>query len=101
MIMEELKCISQLTKNSCITYIKNDEINFYEYLSVHPNNGNYYLFIDKWSQEVIRIYVKNLLNGDYYVGEYDPIFCESKLMEYYKRRIKNSEHRIEELRREL
>lgn len=42
--MEVLKDISQLTKGCGVTYIKNDEFHFYEYLMVHPNRETYYLF---------------------------------------------------------
>lgn len=48
--MEVLKDISQLTKGCGVTFIKNDDFHFYEYLMVHPNRETYYLFIDNWTQ---------------------------------------------------
>lgn len=94
--MELLKDIGQLTKGCGVTFIKNDEFHFYEYLMVHPNNENYYLFIDNWSQEVVRIYVSELLNGDYYVGDFDTVFVNKKMIEFYKRMIRCHENRIKE-----
>ena len=44
--MEVLKDISQLTKGCGVTFIKNDNFHFYEYLMVHPNRDTYFLFID-------------------------------------------------------
>lgn len=41
--MEVLKDISQLTKGCGVTFIKNDNFHFYEYLMVHPNRETYYL----------------------------------------------------------
>lgn len=55
--MEVLKDISQLTKGCGVTFIKNDDFHFYEYLMVHPNRETYYLFIDNWTQEVVRIHI--------------------------------------------
>ena len=91
--MEVLKDISQLTKGCGVTFIKNDEFHFYEYLMVHPNRDTYFLFIDNWSQEVVRIYINDLLSGDYYVGKYDRIFVN-----FFRRMIKNCDKRIEELK---
>lgn len=65
--MEVLKDISQLTKGCGVTFIKNDNFHFYEYLMVHPNRETYYLFIDNWSQDVVRIHIDDLLSGDYYM----------------------------------
>jgi hypothetical protein len=48
--MEVLKDISQLTKGCGVTFIKNDNFRFYEYLMVYPNRETYYLFIDNWTQ---------------------------------------------------
>ena len=44
--MEVLKDISQLTKGCGVTFIKNDDFHYYEYLMVHPNRDTYFLFID-------------------------------------------------------
>ena len=94
--MEVLKDISQLTKGCGVTFIKNDKFHYYEYLMVHPNRDTYYLFIDNWSQEVIRIHVSELLNGDYYVGDFDTVFVNKKMIEFYKRMIRCHENRIKE-----
>ena len=56
--MEVLKDISQLTKGCGVTFIKNDIFHFYEYLMVHPNRETYYLFIENWTQDVVRIHVR-------------------------------------------
>ena len=79
--MEVLKDISQLTKGCLVTFIKNDKFHIYEYLMVHPNRDTYYLFIDNWTQEVVRIYVSELLNGDYY--EQSHYFLHVSLREDY------------------
>lgn len=96
--MEVLKDISQLTKGCGVTFIKNDKFHFYEYLMVHPNRETYYLFIDNWTQEVVRIYINDLLSGDYYVGKYDRIFVMEKRKKFFRRMIKNCDKRIEELK---
>ena len=96
--MEVLKDISQLTKGCGVTFIKNDKFHFYEYLMVHPNRETYYLFIDYWTQDVVRIHVSELLNGDYYIGEYDSVFVNEKMIEFYKRMIRCHENRIKEKR---
>ena len=93
--MEVLKDISQLTKGCVVTFIKNDNFHFYEYLMVHPNCDNYFLFIDNWTQNVVRIHVSELLNEDYYIGKFDPIFVNEKMIEFYKRMIHCHENRIE------
>lgn len=97
--MEVLKDISQLTKGCGVTFIKNDEFHYYEFLMVHPNRDTYFLFIDNWSQEVVRIYINNLLSGDYYVGKYDQIFALEKRKAFFKRMIKSCDNRIKELKR--
>lgn len=96
--MEVLKDISQLTKGCGVTFIKNDDFHYYEYLMVHPNRDTYFLFIDNWSQEVVRIYINDLLSGDYYVGKYDLIFVMEKRKDFFRRMIKNCDERIEELK---
>ena len=97
-VMEVLKDISQLTKGCGVTFIKNDNFRFYEYIMVHPNRETYYLFIDNLTQEVVRIHVSELLNGDYYIGEYDSVFVNEKMIEFYKRMILCHENRIKEKR---
>lgn len=96
--MEVLKDISQLTKGCGVTFIKNDIFHFYEYLMVHPNRDTYFLFIDNLSQEVVRIYINDLLSGDYYVGKYDQIFVLEKRKDFFKRMVKNCDKRIEKLK---
>ena len=96
--MEVLKDISQLTKGGGVTFVKNDDFHYYEYLMVHPNRETYFLFIDSWSQQVVRIYINDLLSGDYYVGKYDQIFVLEKRRDFFKRMIKNCDKRIEELK---
>ena len=96
--MEILKDITQLSKGCSVTFIKNDEVQNYEYLMVHPHCETYYLFIDNLSQEVVRIYINDLLSGDYYVGKYDRIFVMEKRKDFFRRMIKNCDKRIEELK---
>ena len=96
--MEVLKDISQLTKGCGEKKKKNDNFHFYEYLMVHPNRETYYLFIDNWSQDVVRIHIDDLLSGDYYVGKYDRIFVMEKRKNFFRRMIKNCDKRIEELK---
>lgn len=96
--MEVLKDISQLTKGCGVAFIKNDDSRYYEYLMVHPNRDTYFLFIDCWSQDIVRIHINKLLSGDYYVGEYDQIFVLEKRKDFFKRLIKNCDKCIEELK---
>ena len=44
----------------------------------------------------MRIYVSELLNGDYYVGDFDTVFVNKKMIEFYKRIIRFHENRIKE-----
>ncbi len=97
--MDVLKDISQLTKGCGVTFVKNGEFRYYEYLMVHPNRDTYFLFIESWSQEVVRIHINNLLSGDYYVGKYDPIFVLEKRKDFFRRMIKSCDKRIEELKK--
>lgn len=96
--MEVLKDISQLTRGCGVTFIKNDEFHSYEYLMVHPNHETCYLFIDNRTQNIVLIYVSELLNGDYYIGKYDSISVNEKKTEFYKRMIQCHENRIKEKR---
>lgn len=96
--MEILKDITQLSKGCSVTFIKNDEVQNYEYLMVHPHRETYFLFLENWSQEVVRIHVNKLLGGDYYVGKYDSIFVLEKKKDFFMRKIKNCDKRIEELK---
>lgn len=96
--MEILKDITQLSKGCSVTFIKNDEVQNYEYLMIHPHSETYFLFLENWSQEVVRIHVNKLLGGDYYVGEYDSIFVLEKKKDFFMRKIKNCDKRIEELK---
>lgn len=96
--MEVLKDIIQLTKGCDVTFIKNDNFHLYEFLMVHPNRETYYLFIDNWTQNIVRIHVSELLNGDYYIGKYDTIFVNKKMIEYYERMIVCHKNRIKEVR---
>lgn len=85
--MVVLKEISQLTKGCGVTFIKDNNFHFYEFLMVHPKRETYYLFIDNWTQNVVRIHVNELLNGNYYIGKYDTNFVNEKMIEYHERMI--------------
>jgi len=96
--MEVLKDFSQLSKGCEITFVKNGNIKHYEFLMVHPNHGKYILAIESWTQEVARIYIPNLLNGDYYIGKYSEIFVYEERIKFHQRMIKCLEQRIKELK---
>lgn len=96
--MEVLKDISQLTKGCEVTFIKNDDFYCYEYLMVHPNRDTYFLFIDNWSQEIVRIHISKLLSGNYYVGKYDQFFVLEKRKDFFKRMIKSCDKGLENLK---
>ena len=53
--MEVLKDISQLTKGCGVTFIKNDNFHFYEYLMVHPNR-EVTPFVGVWNETENRFY---------------------------------------------
>ena len=40
--------------------------------------------------------MSELLNGDYYVGDFDTVFVNKKMIEFYKRMILCHENRIKE-----
>ena len=57
-----------------------------------------YLKISKLRYTVVRIHVSELLNGDYYIGKFDTVFVNKKMIEFYKRMIQCHENRIKEKR---
>ena len=76
-----------------------DKCKYYRKVVVCPyikEEETYYLFIDNRTQDVVRIHVSELLNGDYYIGKYDTVFVNKKMIEFYKRMIQCHEKRIKE-----
>ena len=94
--MKPLENISYLVEGSYITRIDGDNFWYYEYLSAHPRDSNYRLFIYNRSFDIIRIHESKLLGGGYFIGKYDPIFVANKRIEYYERMIRMMRRRIEE-----
>ena len=48
--MEILKDITQLSKGCSVTFIKNDEVQNYEYLMIHPHCETYFLFSKNYAK---------------------------------------------------
>jgi len=93
--MEKLTSIEQLKPGDKFICINGDEITGYEFLCIHPNNDHYILALNNLTQDGDKLYIPHLLNTNYYLGKYDSDFCDSMLIEYYKKCISDIEQRIE------
>ena len=94
--MKPLENISELIEGSYITRIDEDNFWYYEYLSAHPRDNRYQLFMDNRSFDIICIHESKLLGGGYFIGKYDPIFVANKRIEHYERMITAMRRRIKE-----
>ena len=93
--MEKLISIEQLKPGNKFICIVGDEITGYDFLCIYPINDQYILALNNLTQHIDKIYIPYLLNGNYYLGNYDYDFCDSMLIEYHKKCISYIEQRIE------
>ena len=49
------------------------------------------------SIQICKEAYQKLINGDYYIGKYDTVFVNKKMIEFYKRMIQCHEKRIKEV----
>ena len=81
--MEKLKDFSQLSDGCTITEIKDGDYRFWTYLMVHPKNQSYILALNSCTQDADKLYIPDLLEGDYYVGDFDgDILLRERLKQY-------------------
>ena len=82
--MEKLKEFSQLSDGCTITKIKDGNYRFWIYLMVHPKNQRYILALNSCTQDANKLYIPDLLDGDYYVGDYDGDFILRERLKQYE-----------------
>ena len=81
--MEKLKEFSQLSEFCLITRIVNGDYECWDYLMIHPRNQRYILALNHWTQDADKLYIPDLLEGDYYVGDLKEDFLlREKLKQY-------------------
>ena len=81
--VEDIKNFKQGDK---LVQVVDSNVEYWEFLMVHPHNSSYVLLLNNLSQDAFKFYIPNLINSNFY-NEYD-------LKEVYK-------IRIEELKREM
>jgi hypothetical protein len=96
--MEKITSREQLTPGTEFYHICADQLTCYRMLCVHPDNSAYILAIEGLTKDAPKLYIPNLLNGDYYLGPYDSSFVEEKHLEYYQRCVSRATERIEEIK---
>lgn len=82
--MEKLKEFSQLSDGCTITEIKDGNYRFWTYLMVHPKNQRYILALNSCTQDANKLYIPDLLEGDYYVGDCDGDFILRERLKQYE-----------------
>ncbi len=82
--MEKLKEFSQLSDGCTITEIKDGNYRFWTYLMVHPKNQRYILALNSCTQDANKLYIPDLLEGDYYVGDFDGDFLLRERLKQYE-----------------
>ena len=85
--MERLTKIEQLKKGVQFHIVDGDNILNYEYLCIHPHNGNYILAIDDTSQDAKKLYTKHLIEREVYIGDFDVSFFRNIEIQYHERMI--------------
>lgn len=82
--MEKLKEFSQLSDGCTITEIKDGNYMFWTYLMVHPKKQRYILALNSCTEDADKLYIPDLLEGDYYVGDYDGDFILRERLKQYE-----------------
>lgn len=82
--MEKLKEFSQLSDGCTITEIKDGNYRCWTYLMVHPKDQRYILALNSCTQDADKLYISDLLEGDYYVGDYDGDFFLREMLKQYE-----------------
>lgn len=82
--MEKLKEFSQLSDGCTITEIKDGNYMLWTYLMVHPKNQRYILALNSCTEDADKLYIPDLLEGDYYVGDYDGDFILRERLKQYE-----------------
>ena len=86
--MEKLKSLDQLKHGDRITMIDGERVEWYEYLGLHPHNRNYIFVIDGFTENGKKLYINNILNTKYYIGETDMKFIMREQLKYYQEQVK-------------
>jgi hypothetical protein len=97
--MEKITSREQLKPGVTFFLIEDDKVTGYEVVGDHPHNPAYILAIEALTQNAPKLYVPNLISGEYYLGPYDSLFVQEKELEYYKRLAACAEKRIEDIKK--
>lgn len=81
---------TSLKKGDLIVEIHCDDVTYWQYLMIHPNNDNYVLMIEGISKDAKKIYIPTLIDGGY--------FTDYTLKEVYQKQIEGLEKRISYLK---
>ena len=95
--MKKLKEFSQLSDGCTITEIKDGNYRFWTYLMVHPKDQRYILALNSCTQDANKLYIPDLLEGDYYVGDYDGDFILRERLKQYELMEQELHERIEHI----
>lgn len=81
--------IKQLTKGVSFHRTTTDgQVISYDFLCIHPHNENYIIAINRLNANGDKIYIPNLFDQEYWVGDYNSNFFTKKRIEYHERMIK-------------
>lgn len=94
--MEKITDINQLKKGEQIVEINEDKFKCYEFLCIHPHNSAYILAIESASQDAKKIYIKDLIEKEYYFGKFEKDFVLVKCLWQARKRVKDLENQLEE-----
>lgn len=82
--MEKLKKFSQLSDDCTITKIKDGNFTCWTYLMIHPKKQRYILALNSCTQNADKLYIPDLFEGDYYVGDFDGDFSLRERLKQYE-----------------
>lgn len=82
--MEKLNEFSQLSDGCTITKIKDGNYKCWTYLMIHPKKQRYILALNSCTQNADKIYIPDLFEGDYYVGDFDGDFSLRERLKQYE-----------------
>lgn len=80
--MKKIKEFSQLSDGCTITEIKDGDYRCWTYLMIHPKDQRYIFALN--SQDADKLYIPDLLEGDYYVGDFDGDFVLRERLKQYE-----------------
>ncbi len=79
-IMKRIKNIKELPFGTEIVRLNGGNVDYYEFLMVHPHNDSYVLLLESLSQEAKKFYIPRVDNSDEWQTDYTDI----ELLEYQR-----------------